>query len=218
MSDAALSDKAASSLAPTAGFIRRALDSDIFYSFRRSRLTMVAAIVTLLFFVLAIAAPLIAVQNPFDPSELQLINSRIAPLWTADGQSPFLLGTDEQGRDVLSAILYGLRISLDRRHSRRGVFRSARHRARPDRRLFRRRDRRPDHAHRRRAAHLPRHPDRAAGQRGRQIAVRQPAGCHEHACRAGARDRSEFLGAICAHRARLGDGGERTRTTSRRRN
>jgi peptide/nickel transport system permease protein len=40
------------------------------------------------------------------------MNSRIAPLWTADGQSPFLLGTDEQGRDVFSAILYGLRISL----------------------------------------------------------------------------------------------------------
>jgi peptide/nickel transport system permease protein len=112
MSDAALSDKAASSPAPAAGLTRRALDSDIFYSFRRSRLTMVAAAVTLLFFLLAIAAPLIAVQNPFDPSELQLINSRIAPLWTADGQSPFLLGTDEQGRDVLSAILYGLRISL----------------------------------------------------------------------------------------------------------
>jgi len=112
MSDAALPHKAASNRAPALGFIRRALDSDIFYSFRRSRLTMVAAIVTLLFFMLAIAAPLIAVQNPFDPSELQLINSRIAPLWTADGQSPFLLGTDEQGRDVLSAILYGLRISL----------------------------------------------------------------------------------------------------------
>jgi peptide/nickel transport system permease protein len=40
------------------------------------------------------------------------MNSRISPLWTADGQSPFLLGTDEQGRDVFSAILYGLRISL----------------------------------------------------------------------------------------------------------
>src|SRR6201986_5185014 len=112
MSDAALPDKPAAGHAPAACVIRRALDSDIFYSFRRSRLTMVAAIITLLFFVLAIAAPLIAVQNPFDPSELQLINSRIAPLWTADGQSPFLLGTDEQGRDVLSAILYGMRISL----------------------------------------------------------------------------------------------------------
>ena len=112
MSDAALPDKTAAGRSPATGLIRRALDSDIFYSFRRSRLTMVAAIITLLFFALAIAAPLIAVQNPFDPSELQLINSRIAPLWTADGQSPFLLGTDEQGRDVLSAILYGLRISL----------------------------------------------------------------------------------------------------------
>ena len=112
MSDAALPRKATSSRTPTAGFIRRALDSDVFYAFRRSRLTMVAAAVTLLFFLLAIAAPLLAVQNPFDPAQLQLINSRIAPLWTADGQSPFLLGTDEQGRDVLSAILYGLRISL----------------------------------------------------------------------------------------------------------
>jgi peptide/nickel transport system permease protein len=112
MTDAALPDKATANRAASVGLIRRALDSDIFYSFRRSRLTVVAAIVTLLFFLLAIAAPLIAVQNPFDPSELQLINSRIAPLWTADGQSPFLLGTDEQGRDMLSAILYGLRISL----------------------------------------------------------------------------------------------------------
>jgi peptide/nickel transport system permease protein len=111
MSDAALPHDAAPS-PPTASFIRRALDSDIIYSFRRSRLTVVAGIVTLLFFLFAVAAPLIAVQDPFDPSQLQLINSRIAPLWTADGQSPFLLGTDEQGRDVLSAILYGLRISL----------------------------------------------------------------------------------------------------------
>ncbi len=111
MSDATLPHDAAPS-PPTVSFIRRALDSDIFYSFRRSRLTVVAAIVTLLFFLFAVAAPLIAVQDPFDPSQLQLINSRIAPLWMADGQSPFLLGTDEQGRDVLSAILYGLRISL----------------------------------------------------------------------------------------------------------
>jgi peptide/nickel transport system permease protein len=94
------------------GWFKRTVDSDIFYSFRRSKLTMVAAAVTIAFFLLAIFAPLFAVQNPFDPSQLELINSRIAPLWTADGQSPFLLGTDEQGRDVFSAILYGLRISL----------------------------------------------------------------------------------------------------------
>jgi peptide/nickel transport system permease protein len=90
----------------------RAIESDVFYSFRRSKLTMVAAAVTLLFFLLAISASVLAVQNPFDPAQLQLMNSRIAPIWTADGQSPFLLGTDEQGRDVFSAILYGLRISL----------------------------------------------------------------------------------------------------------
>ena len=97
---------------PGAGWFRRALDSDIFYSFRRSKMTMAAAIVTLLFFLLAIFAPLLSAQNPFDPAQLQLMNSRIPPLWTADGQSPFLLGTDEQGRDVFSAILYGLRVSL----------------------------------------------------------------------------------------------------------
>jgi peptide/nickel transport system permease protein len=94
------------------GWLKRALDSDVFHSFRRSRLTMVAAGVTILFFLLAIFAPMLSVQNPFDPAQLQLINSRIAPLWTTDGQSPYLLGTDEQGRDVLSAILYGLRLSL----------------------------------------------------------------------------------------------------------
>jgi peptide/nickel transport system permease protein len=95
-----------------ASWLRRALDSDVFHSFTRSRMTMVAAGVTALFFLLAIFAPVLSVQNPFDPAQLQLMNSRISPLWTADGQSPFLLGTDEQGRDVLSAILYGLRISL----------------------------------------------------------------------------------------------------------
>jgi peptide/nickel transport system permease protein len=94
------------------GWLKRALASDLFYSFRRSKLTVVAAAITLIFFLLAVFAPVLSPQNPFDPAQLQLLNSRISPLWTADGQSPFLLGTDEQGRDVLSAILYGLRISL----------------------------------------------------------------------------------------------------------
>ena len=97
---------------PAPGRLRRTLDSDLLYSFRRSKLTMAAAAVALLFVLLALSASWLAVQNPFDPSQLELINSRIAPLWHADGQRPFLLGTDEQGRDVLSAILYGLRISL----------------------------------------------------------------------------------------------------------
>jgi peptide/nickel transport system permease protein len=116
MSDAVVPHKAETS--PQAagfsseGWIRRLVESDLFYSFRRSRITMVAAAVTVLLFLLAIFASVLSVQDPFDPAQLQLINSRIPPLWAVDGQSPFLLGTDEQGRDVLSAILYGLRISL----------------------------------------------------------------------------------------------------------
>jgi peptide/nickel transport system permease protein len=116
MSDAVVPHKTEASTprtrASSSGWFRRAIESDLFYSFRRSKITIVAAVVTALFFLLAIFASVVAVQNPFDPAQLQLMNSRIPPLWTADGQSPFLLGTDEQGRDVLSAILYGLRISL----------------------------------------------------------------------------------------------------------
>jgi peptide/nickel transport system permease protein len=116
MSDAAIPHKTEASGArkrsSSSGWLRRALESDLFYSFRRSKLTIAATVVTVLFFLLAIFAPIFAVQNPFDPAQLQLLNSRIPPLWSVDGQSPFLLGTDEQGRDVLSAILYGLRISL----------------------------------------------------------------------------------------------------------
>src|SRR5499427_9810304 len=115
MSDAVVqhrSESGAKSTQSPPGLVARALESDLFYSLRRSKLTMVAAAVTSLFFLLAIFASVLSVQNPFDPAQLQLINSRIPPLWTDEGQTPFLLGTDEQGRDVLSAILYGLRISL----------------------------------------------------------------------------------------------------------
>src|SRR6516225_9310675 len=115
MSDAVVphrSEAAAPPRSASGSLVRRIFESDLFYSFRRSRLTMAAAAVTLAFFLLAIFASVISVQNPFDPAQLQLINSRIPPLWEADGQVPYLLGTDEQGRDVLSAILYGLRVSL----------------------------------------------------------------------------------------------------------
>jgi peptide/nickel transport system permease protein len=115
MSDAVVPHPAEPSAPPARygpGWVKRALDSDMLHSFRRSKMTMVAGTVTLLFFLLALFASQLSVQNPFDPAQLQLMNSRISPLWTADGQSPFLLGTDEQGRDVFSAILYGLRVSL----------------------------------------------------------------------------------------------------------
>jgi peptide/nickel transport system permease protein len=106
--------QAAPALAPdaTVSFAGRFLDSDVWASFKRSKLSMVAGFVTLLFFVLAIVAGLVAPQDPFDPAQLELMNSRLPPIWEAEGQMPYLLGTDEQGRDILSAILYGLRISL----------------------------------------------------------------------------------------------------------
>ncbi|GJD95681.1 ABC transporter permease [Methylobacterium iners] len=90
----------------------RFLDSDLFSSFRRSKIAMAAFAVTLLFFTVALAAPWISPQNPYDPAQLELMNSNLPPLWQAEGVRPFLLGTDDQGRDVLSAVFYGLRLSL----------------------------------------------------------------------------------------------------------
>ena len=85
MSDAVVPHKAETSPRgsdlSSAGWLRRTLDSDLFYSFRQSKLTMIAAAVTVLFFLLAIFASVLSVQDPFDPAQLQLINSRIPPLW-----------------------------------------------------------------------------------------------------------------------------------------
>ncbi|MEX3008575.1 ABC transporter permease [Hoeflea sp. TYP-13] len=94
------------------GFWARALDSDIWYSFRKSKITIVAAIVTLIIFLSSFLAPLIAPHNPFDLATLSLLDSLIPPVWEEGGDPRFLLGTDDQGRDILSTILYGSRISL----------------------------------------------------------------------------------------------------------
>jgi peptide/nickel transport system permease protein len=94
------------------GFLARAFDSDMFYSFRRSPLTMVAAIVTVICFSGALLAPWIAPHNPFDLASVSLLDSDNPPAWMPEGEWQFLLGTDNQGRDVLSTILYGARISL----------------------------------------------------------------------------------------------------------
>lgn len=91
---------------------QRMKDSDLWWSFTRNKPAMVSAVLLALMIVTAFAAPLIAPQNPFDPAQLDLWNSELPPIWNADGQWPYLLGTDTQGRDILSAILYGSRISI----------------------------------------------------------------------------------------------------------
>lgn len=92
--------------------LRRCYDSDLAYSFRRSPSVIVAAVVALVIILAAILAPLIAPFNPFDPGALKLMDAFTSPAWTEEGKAAYLLGTDDQGRDLLSTILYGSRISL----------------------------------------------------------------------------------------------------------
>jgi peptide/nickel transport system permease protein len=98
--------------AETAGRWHRLVDSDLFYSFRRSHITAVAAAVLACILLAALLSPWIAPHNPFDVATLDLMNSELPPVWMEGGKPLFLLGTDNQGRDVLSVILYGSRISL----------------------------------------------------------------------------------------------------------
>jgi peptide/nickel transport system permease protein len=92
--------------------LRRFVDSDIFYSFRRSPLIIVSAAVTLICILGAVFAGWIAPHNPFDLATLNLMDSFAPPSWMAGGKAQYLLGTDDQGRDVLSTIMYGARVSL----------------------------------------------------------------------------------------------------------
>ena len=91
----------------------RIWDSDLFYAFRTSPVAMLAALVSLLIVAAALLAPALAPSNPYDPSSLNLMDGFTPPgVPNAFTGNTFLLGTDNQGRDVLSTILYGTRISL----------------------------------------------------------------------------------------------------------
>jgi peptide/nickel transport system permease protein len=92
--------------------LARIWDHDLAWSFRRSPVTVAAAAIALLCVAGALGAPWIAPYDPFDAASLSLDNAFLPPAWTAEGRAAFPLGTDDQGRDVLSTILYGARISL----------------------------------------------------------------------------------------------------------
>ena len=92
--------------------LARFLDGDVFHSFRGSPVAIGAALVAAVMIVGAVLAPWISPHDPFDLKSLDLNNSLLPPAWTEQGQRAFPLGSDDQGRDVLSTILYGSRISL----------------------------------------------------------------------------------------------------------
>lgn len=94
------------------GLIARALDSDIWHSFTRSNIVIAAAVVTLGYIFIAAFAPWISPHDPTDLAKLDLLDARNPPAWIEGGAWKNVLGTDNQGRDMLSAIFYGLQISV----------------------------------------------------------------------------------------------------------
>jgi len=81
-------------------------------SFAQDRIALGALIVFCLILAAAVFAPLVSPQNPYNLAQLDILDSKLAPGATSPDGMTFWLGTDDQGRDMLSAILYGLRISL----------------------------------------------------------------------------------------------------------
>ncbi len=93
-------------------YLNRFLDGDVYYSFKSSPVTIGAFIVTLVIFFAAVFAPLITPHNPYDLVTLDIMAAFNPPVWYEDGTWEYLLGADDQGRDILSAVVYGTRLSL----------------------------------------------------------------------------------------------------------
>ncbi len=92
--------------------LERFFDSDVWHSFRSSPMAVGAAVVAVVCIFSALFAPWVAPHNPFDLATLELSDARLPPMWEEGGSAKYLLGTDDQGRDILSAIMYGARISM----------------------------------------------------------------------------------------------------------
>jgi len=92
--------------------INKIIDNDIGYSFVKSKIAIISTIVFLIILICSTFAELIAPYNPFDPVNVSLLDAFTPPVWIDGGSINFLLGTDQQGRDMLSTIIYGSRISL----------------------------------------------------------------------------------------------------------
>ena len=110
MSSTPVSAAPATPAAP--GVWARFFDGDVWHSFCNSPMAIGAAFVALACVFCAAFAGFVAPHNPFDLATLELSDSMLPPAWMNGGQAKYLLGTDEQGRDVFSALMYGARISL----------------------------------------------------------------------------------------------------------
>jgi len=94
------------------GALGRFLDGDIYHSFKRSPLVITAATIFAVILLAALFAPWVAPHNPFDLRTLNLLDAFTPPSWTDRGNKTYFLGTDDQGRDVISAIIFGSRMSI----------------------------------------------------------------------------------------------------------
>lgn len=92
--------------------LQRFWDHDITWSWRQSRVAVIATVLTAVLFVGAFGAPWVSPWNPFDLATVDLFDALLPPAWHEEGNAAYLLGTDSQGRDMLSLLLYGMRISL----------------------------------------------------------------------------------------------------------
>ena len=92
--------------------LRRFLDGDVWHSFKHSPVAIAAALIAVSIVFCAVFANVVAPHQPFDLATLELSDARLPPAWEPEGIRKYLLGTDDQGRDILSVLMYGSRISL----------------------------------------------------------------------------------------------------------
>ncbi|MCG6202848.1 ABC transporter permease [Psychromonas antarctica] len=91
---------------------QRIKQSDLIYHFLRDKVAMLSFALFLAFCLAALFAPIISPTNPYDLTSIDIMDSELPPSWLEEGDQRFLLGTDDQGRDIFSTILYGSRLSL----------------------------------------------------------------------------------------------------------
>lgn len=100
------------SAAPARGFWARLWDHDVFWSWRHNLVAILSTLMALTLILAAVLAPWIAPHNPFDPATVELMDGYTPPGEAAMSGTVYAFGTDDQGRDLLSTILYGSRVSL----------------------------------------------------------------------------------------------------------